>query len=55
MPIDRTTEAEWSALEEVLRESLDGFEVLDRGLQLDGAPSLAGARRADRQDREETP
>lgn len=47
MPIDRTTEAEWSALEEVLRESLDGFEVLDRGLQLDGAPSLAGARRAD--------
>jgi hypothetical protein len=47
MPIDRTTEAEWSALEEVLRESLDGFEVLDRGLQLDGAPSLAGTRRAD--------
>ena len=47
MPIDRTTEAEWSALEEVLRESLDGFEVLDRGLQLDGAPALAGARRAD--------
>lgn len=40
-------ESEWSALEEVLRESLDGFVVLDRGVQLEGAPALSGARRAD--------
>jgi hypothetical protein len=40
-------EAEWSALEDVLHESLDGFVVLDRGVQLDGAPSLSGVRRAD--------
>lgn len=40
-------ESEWSALEEVLRESLDGFVVLDRGVQLEGAPALSGVRRAD--------